>query len=134
MVGALTKAVRGLPLVPLIGNGQQMLYAVHEDDLATLIDCLISGSERPVGPVVAAFERGMTFRQVLKTLAAREGRRVKFLPVPWRLIWAPLRLAEALRLPLKFRSDSVISLVNQDPRPDFAATHALGVALRDFCT
>jgi hypothetical protein len=59
---------------------------------------------------------------------------VKFVPVPWRLIWAPLRLAEALRLPLKFRSDSVISLVNQDPHPDFAATRALGVALRDFCS
>jgi nucleoside-diphosphate-sugar epimerase len=132
MVGSLTKAVRSLPLVPLTGNGRQMLYAVHENDLATLIDRLLSGSDVPAGPIIAASERGMTFRQVLETLAAREGRRVKFLPVPWRLIWAPLRLAEALGLPLKFRSDSVISLVNQDPHPDFAATRAVGVALRDF--
>ncbi|HEX4145207.1 MAG TPA: NAD-dependent epimerase/dehydratase family protein [Pirellulales bacterium] len=132
MVGALTKAVRSLPLVPLIGDGRQMLYAIHEDDLATLVERLISGSDLPAGPVIAACERGLTFRQVLETLAARDGRRPKFLPVPWRLIWAPLRLAEAGRLPLKFRSDSVISLVNQDPHPDFAATRALGVVLRDF--
>jgi len=133
MVGALTKAVRSLPLVPLIGNGQQMLYAIHESDLATLIDRLMMGSDLPRGPVMAAFDRGMTFRKVLEILADRAGRQVKFVPIPWRLIWAPLRLAEALRLPLKFRSDSVISLVNQDPHPDFAAMNALGITLRDFC-
>jgi len=37
MVGALTKAVKSLRVVPLIGSGKQVLYLVHEDDLAALL-------------------------------------------------------------------------------------------------
>jgi len=132
MVGALAGAVKRLPVLPLIGSGGQMLYAIHEDDLAAIVERLIAGNDRPAGPITAACEHGLTFRQVLQTLAARAGRRVVLVPIPWRLFWTPLRLAELLGLPLNFRSDSVVSLVNQDPHPEFAATRALGIPLRDF--
>ena len=53
-------------------------------------------------------------------------------PVPWRLHWALLKSAEAVGLRPRFRSDSVLNLVNQDSHPDFAETRKAGVTFRDF--
>jgi hypothetical protein len=47
-------------------------------------------------------------------------------------VWAGLRLAEMVRLPVPFRSDSVISLVRQDRSPDFDSLAAAGITARDF--
>jgi hypothetical protein len=41
-------------------------------------------------------------------------------------------LAELLGRPLNFRSDSVVSLMNQDPAPDFTVAERLGVICRPF--
>jgi hypothetical protein len=43
-----------------------------------------------------------------------------------------LRCLELGGVRLSFRSDSLLSLVNQNPDPDFSATHGLGLALRTF--
>jgi hypothetical protein len=51
-------------------------------------------------------------------------------PVPWRLIWLGLIVVERLGLNLRFRSDSLIGLVNTDPHPDFSSTRELGVSFR----
>ena len=65
-------------------------------------------------------------------IAEQSQRKPLLLPTPWRLIWAVLKTAEVLGLPIKFRSDSVISLVNQNPDPDFTTATALGVVCRPF--
>ena len=122
-----------LPVVPLIGAGTHRQYLAHEADLAALVARLIEdGAPSVRQPIVAAHEEGRSFREILAALAAAHGRRVRFLPVPWRLPWAGLKVAEALRLNPGFRSDSVVSLVNQDPDPDFTATRAVGVPFRAF--
>ena len=54
------------------------------------------------------------------------------IPVPWRLIWFGLIVLERLGLNLRFRSDSLIGLVNSDPHPDFSATRSLGLSFRDL--
>jgi nucleoside-diphosphate-sugar epimerase len=133
MVGALTRAIKSLPVVPLIGSGRQTLYLVHEDDLATLVLRLL-GDEQPNldEPIIAASERGKTFRGILTTLAAMNHRRVRLVPLPWRLFWGVLKASEACGLKLGFRSDSVVSLVHQDPHPKFEATRKTGVHFRDF--
>jgi len=43
-----------------------------------------------------------------------------------------LRLAEMAHLPVPYRSDSVVSLVYQDPKPDFESLKALGITARNF--
>jgi glycine/D-amino acid oxidase-like deaminating enzyme len=83
-------------------------------------------------PVIAASEHGWTFRTILAELAAARNRSARVLPIPWRAIWLLLKSAEAAGLRPGFRSDSVVSLVNQDPRPDFAPTRATGVNFRNF--
>lgn len=133
MVGALVKAVELSPIVPLVGGGDYVLYPAHEEDVAELVHRILGGRAGNVrGPVIAASERGMTLREILAALAAGRRKRVWMVPVPWRLHWALLKSAEAVGLRPRFRSDSVLSLVNQDTNPDFAQTRKAGVAFRDF--
>lgn len=133
MVGALVKAIELSPLVPLVGGGNYVLYPAHEDDVAELVHRILNGNAENISaPVIAASERGMTLREILAALAARRRKRVWMLPVPWRLHWALLKSAEAVGLRPRFRSDSVLSLVNQDTHPDFAETRKAGVTFRDF--
>jgi nucleoside-diphosphate-sugar epimerase len=133
MLGALTKAVTALPVVPLIGSGRHLQYLAHEDDLAALVASLLEPAHPPVdAPVLAANEHPLTFREILARLAAAHGRRPRLVPLPWRLFWAGLKTAETVGLRPGFRSDSVVSLVNQDPQPDFAMTRKLGARFRAF--
>jgi hypothetical protein len=48
------------------------------------------------------------------------------------LEWLGLKSAELVGLRLRVRSDSLISLINQDPSPDFGATRAAGLAFAAF--
>lgn len=132
MVGALSGLVARSPVIPLIGSGSQVLYPCHADDLAALVYALCA-SPRPVeGPVVAASSHGLSFRQILTDVAARKGRRVVFMPVPYGLVLGGLRAAERLGLKTRLRSDSLVSLVNQSATLDFSETRTVGVTFRDM--
>jgi len=132
MVGALVKAIELSPVVPLVG-GNQLLYPAHEDDVAELVCEILSGDTSGIsGPVIAASERGMTLREILLTLAARRRKKVLPVPVHWRIHWALLKSLETIGLHPRFRSDSVISLVNQDAHPDFTETRKAKVKFRNF--
>jgi nucleoside-diphosphate-sugar epimerase len=132
MFGRLATSVqRGL--VPLIDGGLHPQYLIHEEDLWRLVQRFCDGRlDNPGKPVVAASPRAWPLRDLLAELARREGRHPRFLPVPWQPVWAGLRLAELVHLPVQYRSDSVISLVYQDRNPDFASLAAVGVTAREF--
>jgi nucleoside-diphosphate-sugar epimerase len=132
MFGSLATSVqRGL--VPLIDGGVHPQYLIHEEDLWHLIKEFCDGQlANPGKPVVAASPRPWALRDLLAELARRQGRHPRFLPVPWQPVWAALRLAELAHLPVRYRSDSVISLVFQDRNPDFNSLAAAGVTARDF--
>ncbi len=132
MMGNLRRQVRGARVLPLIA-GQAELYLIHEADLCELIVRYSNGAfPAPRAPIVAAHPEAWTFRRILEALAAREGRRPVFVPIPWRGVWLGLRVAEALGLRLNFRSDSVLSLANQDRHPDFSTHRALAFEPRRF--
>ncbi len=132
MVGALAKLAR-LPVIPLPGLGRQVLCLTHEEDLGELVLGLGQGRIAvQARPITAAAEEGLAFKQILRLLAGRAGKRPLLLPVPWRLPWFGLRSLEAIGFAPRMRSDSLLSLVNQDPNPDFEATRAAGVRFRPF--
>jgi len=132
MFGSLAKSVqRGV--VPLIDGGIHPQYLIHEDDLWRLLKRFFEGEIRDPGkPVVAAASKPWPLRDLLAELARRQGLRPRFVAVPWLPVWAGLRLAEVVHLPVPFRSDSVISLVRQDRNPDFDSLAATGITARDF--
>lgn len=132
MFGSLLRSSNAT-VVPLIGGGGQCQYLVHIDDLYAVVHRLASGElQQPPKPVVVAASRCWPMRALIAELARRQGKRPRFVSVPWQLVWLGLKSAELVRLRPGYRSDSVTSLVNQDPHPDFSALSALGAAARDF--
>lgn len=134
MVGNLRAALTRSRIMPLIGRGQSIFYLVHINDLCRMVEEIARHErvEASQGPVVAAAETGMAFVDILRTLAQSVGRRVLFVPMPWRAVWLALRLAERLGFRPTFRSDSVLGLVYAAPPPDFAAARSYPVEFRDF--
>ena len=82
--------------------------------------------------MTAAHGQGWSFRQILEEIARARGKRIGFLKLPWRFVWLAIKSFEVAGIPLDFRSDSLVSLMNQDLHPSFAATHAAGYAFRRF--
>ena len=131
IAGALRKLAR-IPVIPLVA-GDSHQFPVHDEDLVTAIVALVDGPEVPAVPVGIAQTRPVPFRDVMRGLAATAGRRPVLVPVPWRLIYWPLRIAEGLGLPLPLRSDSLLGLVrpaSEVPNPEII--RGLGVQLRSF--
>lgn len=110
MAAALRKLAR-LPVVPVIG-GSARQFPVHEDDLGTAILALLESRAWGPGIVGIAQPTSVDFRELLVALADGDGRRHLFLPVPGRMVYWVLRIAEAIGAPLSFRSDSVLGLMH----------------------
>ena len=135
MFERLRAQVENSKIIPLIGDGSQIQYLVHEQDLCAFVFRYCDGQiPLPPSPVTVAHEQGWTFRQILESLAAAKGKNPRFIPLPWRLMWAGFRLGEILHLPMPFRSDSIVSLMNQNPKPDFSQNRALCLPCRPFGT
>ncbi len=122
-----------LPLIPLIGRGNQILYFSHIEDLCGLIYKLSSTPNAIISlPITAASQKGKTFKEILITLAYQENKTPLLIPVPWKIIWMSLKILEGARIRIGFRSDSVISLVNQNPHPDFNVLKEINSSFRNF--
>jgi len=132
LVGTLDRLVSRASILPIVG-GNQVMYLVHEDDLAGLIDTLIGPMDDLLGqPIIAASPQGHTFRNILTLLAARKGKKITLVPLPWQLAWCMLKAVELIGLRPGLRSDSLVSLINQNPNPDFTATKQINQKFRDF--
>jgi NADH dehydrogenase len=133
MFGRLVEQVEHARVLPLFGGGAQIQYLVHDEDLVNFIcDCAAGKISAQPGPVTVAHEQPWQFRQLLMEIAQAKGKRLSFIPVPWRLIWAALKCAEMAGLRIDFRSDSLVSLMHQNSNPSFAPQQALGIRCRPF--
>lgn len=133
MFGKLVAQVRKSSVIPVFGGGTQIQFLLHHADLAAFIEKFIAGKiEKVPRLLTAAHERPWPFRELLREIARGLNKSVKFVPVPWWLVWAGLKSAELAGLRLNFRSDSVVSLMHQDPKPDFSPNAAAGLICRPF--
>ena len=130
MFGRLVSQVRAASIMPMPGDGRQLMYTVHQDDLTDAVLNALSRSPRP--PVTVANDTPIAFRDIMSAIGAKLGRKVTAIPIPWRFMWLGLRSAEIARVPLGLRSDSLISLINQDTAPLLNAESELGVRCRAF--
>jgi nucleoside-diphosphate-sugar epimerase len=119
-----------LPLIPLPGGGKQNLFAVMAGDLGPAFSAILGSCDH--SPVSVAHPAPVSLRKMMTIFARRKGRKAVFLPFPWRLLWLPLRVAETAGLRLPFRSDSLVSLMNQNPAPDFSVLQNLNIGMRPF--
>jgi nucleoside-diphosphate-sugar epimerase len=135
MFGKLTGQVRQSSVIPLIGDGSQIQFLVHHEDLSAFI----AASLKREGPwpfplLTAAHPQPWAFKQLLQEIARSLDKKVTFIPLPWRLVWAGLKTAEICGLRLKFRSDSLVSLMYQNPNPEFSPNATAGLECRPFET
>lgn len=120
MFGSLSKIAARLPVIPLVSGGPGRQYLLHEDSLSAVIVRAIQGDfDQERRPLTLAHPEPVALSELMARLATREGRKVVFVPVSWRLIHAALRLLERLRLNAGFSSDSLVSFVFQNTAPDF---------------
>ena len=121
MFGKLARAAGNLPFLPLVDGGEQKLALSQAEDLAVgVVDYCQGNAEPPLEAQITAYPELLTFRTILERLAKQAGRNPRFISVPG---WAPLaglRGAEFLKIPLPFKSDSLVSLLHQDPSPMFS--------------
>jgi nucleoside-diphosphate-sugar epimerase len=131
MAGALRNMTK-LPITPLVG-GNSHQFLVHEDDFVAAISALVMATTVPEGPIGIAHPSPVPFRSLLEALAAADGRRCRFIPVPWQLLYAALRISEMFHIKLPFRADSLLGLVR--PAPYVAGVEkvvSMGVQLQSF--
>jgi nucleoside-diphosphate-sugar epimerase len=133
MFGALRSQVLTRKVIPLLGSGVYPQYLLHEDDLCLLLEYIADDRlSLTEGPLVAASSRPWPLKTLLLHLAQQEHKQIRFIRVPWHLVWASIKCLEALGLHPKFRSDSIISLVRQDPSPAFATEANVGFSFRSL--
>ncbi len=133
IVGNLVKQAKNSSLLPLFGDGSQILYLSHQVDLSQLM-CDSASGRLPTasGPLTAAHEQGWTFRSILEGLAEAQGKKLRFIKVPWRPVWLVIKCAELIHVPLAFRSDSLVSLMHQNLHPSFDLARQMGLKFRPF--
>jgi len=133
MFGRLASQVRKGRLVPVLWGGKQTQYLVHEEDLGRIVESCLDGGVRPgVGPIAVAHEQGWELKEILAQIARALGKQVSFVPVPWRIVWLALKSLELAGARPNFRSDSLISMVYQNPAPAFDLLKSLGFQCRPF--
>jgi hypothetical protein len=117
----------------MIGDGSQIQFLVHEEDLCALIEKFCA-EQIKLSPqiVTAANEQPWPFKKLLLEIARAVEKKPKFIPLPWRFVWAGLKTAELCGLKLNFRSDSLVSLTHQNPSPDFSPNKEAGLNCRPF--
>jgi nucleoside-diphosphate-sugar epimerase len=132
MFGTLTRLCR-LPVLPLPDGGLQPLILAHEADVcAALIGALDWDPALAAGPVTLGHSRPVAFADLLRKIARGRGGKPTFVPIPSALMLGVLGAAEACGLRLPARRDSLLSLLNPNPAPDFEAARRLGLRFREF--
>lgn len=131
MAGSLRKMV-SLPVTPLVGAGAHQ-FTVHEDDAIAALVRLATASSAPAVPLGIAHPEPVVFRDLLEAIARAAGTHPRFVPFPWQVLYAGLRVGEVLHLPLPFRAESLLGLVRPAPSvPNADVVASLGIALRSF--
>ena len=110
LMGAMQGIVKKLPIVPLIGNGNQPFHVCQIDCLMQLIQKILKHPQPICYPIAAGHPTPKTFKEILKSLAQANHKSPLFIPIPWTMIYCGLKIAELLHIPVGFRSDSLLSL------------------------
>ena len=133
MYGALKKLVLALPVIPLIDGGRQRFFLCHQDDLCNLILALVEmNPEYSIGPIIAANDSPITLKKLLKEIALRNKKYRNFIPVPSILIFIILRIFEGLGIRIRFKSDSLVSLLNLPENVNFQYRNMIYENFRSF--
>lgn len=127
LAGRLRASLRRFPVAPDV-RGAALAVVGHADLVRAMVAAVAAGQQ---GTLPLARPEAVAWRDIVSALAAAEGRRVRFVPLPRGLTSAAVGLAllaERMHLRLPFASDNLRSLLDPPPPPtaaDLAATAAM---------
>ncbi len=128
LYGKLSNLAARLPIIPILGRGNQVLYLIRREDLCRALEQVLQREALPSMPIELAYPVRFTFREILARLAKRHQRRCVLVPIPIIVIRLGLRLLSRLGLQPGFREDNLDGL-SGNPLPP--STEQLDVALQD---
>lgn len=130
MALTLAKLAR-LPVIPVFRGAQQ--FTLHLDDFLAAMVTLVRRDHVPSGVMGLANESPVPFRQIMRSIADDAGTSARMVVVPWRAVLGALRVAQALRIPLPVRPDSLRGLIQPAPSvPGGDVARELGLSFRPF--
>jgi len=121
LFAAMVRALSRRSLAPMVGGGSQRLFVTHDEHLSALVGAVVTGRIDADRPLFAAHEAPTTMRAIAEQIARAHGLRLTVIPVPSPLVYLGLRSAEIAGVPLPFRSDSLLSLLNPIPLDEVSA-------------
>ena len=131
MFGSLEKIVTKLPLIPVFDGGGQKMVLAQVDDLAHAIGKVIEEYETlSTESITLANPEEVPFRELLSQIATKVGKRPHFVTVPSSFALFGLRTLEAIHVRLPFRSDSLVSLLNANPKLNISSN--MSSSMRPF--
>lgn len=93
------RMVRASPIVPVLGDGRYRLQPVFVGDVAAAFVRAAERADLGDGVYEVAGPEVLTYDEVLDAVAQAMGKRIRKLHIPLALVWPPVRVAAALRLP-----------------------------------
>lgn len=119
--------------IPLIDGGYQRMLTVHREDLAAAIEHVLDSYTRWKGCTLAVGHPELvTLRDMLERMARAQGHSARFVNVPSAPVLLVLRMAERAGLNLRFRSDSMLTLMGEEPHVDRGVLQELNVPFRSL--
>jgi nucleoside-diphosphate-sugar epimerase len=123
----------GASFIPLIDGGYQHMLTVHREDLSLAVSHIIDDYDAWKGrTIVVGHPELVTLRRMLELMLDARRRKARFVTVPSRPVLFALRCAERAGARLSFRSDSLLTLMGEEPRVDRAVLEELKVPFRSL--
>ena len=89
------------------------MYLSHIEDLCKTIVLIINNEKN--GIFFCANNNSLSFKDLM--IKFSNNKKIILIPVLWQLLYIVLKIAEVIKIKVGFRSDSILSLARQNPRP-----------------
>ncbi len=132
IVQQMAKFMRRRRVVPLIGGGKQPLQVIGIYNLVTAIEKALTKDIS--GVLTIATPEVYDYKSFYQAIAKRLGIRVWFVPVPFALLLAALRVISFLHLPLSINEDNLWGLKKLRSAQTAADLQKLGLKLDSLGT
>lgn len=104
----ISDAIDRLPVQLLIGGGQQPLQVVAVKELAAAIETIALKADS--GVYTVAHPKIYSMRQFISQVGLWKGKKVRFLSIPYQLVFAAMRVVEALPFKLSITNENLLGL------------------------
>ena len=101
-IGLLTKLIKYLPIVPIIGSGTQLMQPIYVNDVAM---CIVSGLRNNIAGIhLIAGHKSLQYIEIVNIIVKALGKKRVIFRVPFGMVYAMVRLFEVTRLPFLRKS------------------------------